>query len=120
MEIKNAIKVSREIIEEIKEHCSVKIYNAKSTLFYEGQVPIVAFLVVDGTVNLLKNRKIKSTVRQGCIVGVNELLNNLPYHFEAQIPPHTSLCFLDKSTLKEILSHDTELAKILSENAQAS
>ena len=94
-------------------------FSLSSTLFYEGQVPIVAYLVIDGSVALLKKKKIKNIIKAGSLIGVNELMTNSPSKMSAEVAADTTLCFLDKSTMLEIMNYEkSELSKLLSETAE--
>lgn len=105
MDIKKLVRLDKEHIERIKEISQSKMFLSPSPLFYEGQTPVVAFLILDGAVNLMKNRRIKSTLRSGSLIGLKELMKNLPSNVTAEATPHTSVCFLDKSTIIEIINN---------------
>jgi len=112
MDIKKLVKLDKSFIEEIQTIAPVKMFQANSPLFYEGQTPIVAYLIVDGVVNLTKNKKIKTTLRSGSLLGVKELMSNSPSSMSAEALAHTKVCFLDKSTIKEIIhTHTDELGE---------
>jgi CRP-like cAMP-binding protein len=116
MDLKKLIKLDKEHIEKIKKFSESKIFATNSPLFYEGQTPVVAFLILDGSVNLTKNRKIKSTVRTGGLLGLKELMSNSPSSVSAEALPHTSVCFLDKSTVLEILKSQENDLSLLFKN----
>ena len=111
-------KLDLENIVEIKKISPPKKFTINSPLFYEGQIPVVAYLLLDGCIQLVKNKKIKKTIRPGCIIGLNELMNNSPAKLSAQVQAESTICFIDKSTIQEIL-HDEHatLAHIFKEQA---
>jgi len=98
------IKLESELLSHVIEISHTKKYSTESPLFYEGQIPVVAYLIVDGAIQLLKKKKIKYTIKAGNIIGIDELLKNIPSKLSAKALAETTLCFLDKSTLKEILN----------------
>ena len=111
-------KLDNNDIIEIKKFSPPKKFSINSPLFYEGQIPVVAYLLLDGCIQLIKNKKIKKTIRPGCIIGLNELMNNSPAKLSALVQAESTLCYLDKSTIQEIL-HDEHatLAQIFKDQA---
>lgn len=101
MPIQQSIKLNPEDIALIKELSPMRKFDLTSPLFYEGQVPIVAYLLVDGSIVLFKKKKIKNILKAGSLVGLNELLSNSPSKLSAQVSADSILCFLDKSTMLE-------------------
>ena len=114
-----AIKLEDHSVMEIKKISSQKKYSVQSPLFYEGQIPIVAYLIIDGGIQLIKNKKIKKTLKPGSLIGLSELMTNSPSKLSALVQPESTLCFLDKSTIKEIILEDcTTLAQIFKEESK--
>ncbi len=93
-----------DVIERILSLSMPYTYNHHSQLFYEGQTPIVAYLVLEGELHLTKNKRIRSKVYPGQILGLHELVDHTPHPFAAEALPKTRVVFLDISTVKEILS----------------
>ncbi len=116
MDIKKLIKLDKTIIEKIQTVAPIKVFQTNSPLFYEGQTPIVAYLIVDGSVNLIKNKKIKTTLRNGSLIGVKELMSHSPSSVSAEAMAHTKVCFLDKSTIKEIIQTQSSELSMLFQN----
>lgn len=115
----NSIKLENESITEIKKISPVKKFSISSPLFYEGQIPIVAYLLVDGCIHLLKNKKIKKILKPGSLIGLNELMTNSPSKLSAQVVAESTLCFLDKSTIQEIIHEDnSSLSELLKEEVE--
>ena len=106
MKLPTSIKLDEHLIDEIRKFVPTKVYSTNCPLFYEGQTPVVAYLVVEGSIHLIKNKKIKSIIKEGNLVGLNELMNNLPSKYSAEALLNTQLCFLDKSTVFEIIEHN--------------
>jgi CRP-like cAMP-binding protein len=101
MVIKTLIKLDKKTTEKLKAVCRVQQFTSPTPLFYQGHVPMVAYLVIDGSVNLLKNKKIKQTVKAGGVIGVKELLERTPSSVTAETSPNTTICYLDHSTVKD-------------------
>lgn len=106
------IKLNPEEIALIKELSPLRKFDLKSPLFYEGQVPIVAYLLIDGSIVLLKKKKIKNILKAGSLIGLNELLSNSPSKLTAQVSADSVLCFLDKSTMLEFPDLVSKLKEI--------
>jgi CRP-like cAMP-binding protein len=101
----NSIKVENTDIKEIKKISPLVRFSISSPLYYEGQVPVVAYLLLDGAIQLLKNKKIKQILKPGSLIGLNELMTNSPANLSAEVKAESTLCFLDKSTILEVI-HD--------------
>ena len=91
------------LIDTILEIASPLKYSSPSNLFYAGQTPIVAYLLLQGMVHFTKNGKVVNTFSRGNIIGLKELMSNKPLHVDAQIQPGTEVCFMDRSTVLGIL-----------------
>jgi CRP-like cAMP-binding protein len=98
----NFITLSEKAIKSIKKITASKRYSVDAPLHYQGQTPIVAYLIVKGSILLLKKDKIYHTLTRGCLIGYRELFSNAPSVFTANILHNTEICFIDKSTLIEI------------------
>lgn len=107
------IELSSDLIKKITSYFPSKKYKTQSYLFYEGQVPISGFLILDGSIQISQKKKIKKMLRAGYLLGVFELLNKMPIEISAEVCPDTEICFLDKTTLMELsLSPENELFQI--------
>ena len=102
------LNISEELIEKIKNISSPHLYSTQSDLFYEGQTPIVAYLLVEGYIQLTKNNKVKEVLASGTLLGLKELMNNEAVDVDAQILPNTRVHFLDRSTILEVLNTENE------------
>ncbi len=108
------IELSSQNVEKITALFPTKIFKAKSTLFYEGQIPISGYLVVLGTIQITKKKKFKKLLSTGTLVGISDLMNKTPSSICVEVFPNTQICFLDKTTLMEMWNLvDHELSKIL-------
>ena len=111
-----AIKIQQPLIDIIKDKGNIHTYSVQSDLFYEGQTPIVAYLILEGKINLVKGKKVKLILEKHHLIGVKELMEHLPSRYGAKIMPNTKVSFLDRSTILEILEHkDCDLETFLNE-----
>ncbi|MDO9182754.1 MAG: cyclic nucleotide-binding domain-containing protein [Bacteriovorax sp.] len=119
MSILTSIKLETASICEITKLSTQKRFSTSSPLFYEGQIPIVAYLLLEGCIQLLKNKKIKHILRPGSLIGLDELMSNSPSKHEAFVHAESTLCFLDKSTILEIIHEEnSSLAFLLRDKAK--
>ena len=102
------VKISKDIIEKIKKISNPHCYSTQSNLFYEGQTPIVAYLLVEGHIHLSRNKEVKEILAAGTLLGLKELMNNEAVDVDAQILPNTKVHFLDRSTVLEVLNAKKE------------
>ena len=108
------IELSRDLIEKIAAHFPKKRFKTNSPLFYEGQIPIAGYLILDGSIQVSKKKKFKKLLPSGSLIGVNELINKIPIQMSAEVFPNTEICFLDKTTLMEVYeTADSELLTFL-------
>ncbi|MFA6236356.1 MAG: cyclic nucleotide-binding domain-containing protein [Bacteriovorax sp.] len=113
----NFIALENKIIAEITKFSPLMKFPADAPLFYEGQIPIVAYLLIDGCIHLFKKKKQKKSLKAGSLIGYSEMMNNSPSELTAQIQADSTVCFLDKSTIIEILKgDDSQLAAFLKES----
>jgi CRP-like cAMP-binding protein len=104
------VNLSEKAIKCLKKIATFKRYSEDSPLHYQGQIPIVAYLIVKGNILLLKNSEIYHKLTKGYIIGYRELCLNAPSMFTAEVLGNTELCYIDKSTLLEIKnSKNTEI-----------
>jgi CRP-like cAMP-binding protein len=104
------IELSRDLVNKITTYFPSKKFKTQSHLFYEGQIPISGYLIIDGSIQVSYKKKFKKMLNAGYLLGVNELLNKKPIQLSAEAFPNTEVCFIDKTTLLEIFQGaDTEL-----------
>lgn len=116
MKLSKPIELSRDLVKKITAQFPSQIYKTSSTLFYEGQIPISAFLIVDGSIQISKKKKFKKLLSSGALLGLSDLFNKNPSSISAEVFPNTEVCFLDRTTILELCTKvDTELATLMRE-----
>lgn len=88
----------------VSELFDAKEFKEESILHYEGQVPVVAYYVQKGGIELIKNNKSKLTVRRGQILGLKELVSHTGSGVKAVAKSNSLIYFIDFSTIREILN----------------
>ena len=106
-------RLSKNEIQAILDHVEPRLYATMTEIIYEGQIPNVGYLVVDGRIDLIKKKRPQSSLMEGQIFGVGELMRNHPFRYTAIIHPGSKVCILDRSTIKELLEEfkDAEVLK---------
>ena len=108
------IELNADLLEKIHQFFPSKKYKTQSHLFYEGQIPISGYLILDGSIKISKKKKLKKILSAGSVIGVDELIEKKPVDVSAEVYPNTELCFIDKTTLLEIIKKETlDLSKTL-------
>jgi CRP-like cAMP-binding protein len=76
---------------------------------------MVAYLIIDGIVNLTKSKKVKSVIHAGGVIGIKELIKHTPSTVSAEALANTTVCYLDRSTVMDIMQNgDLELSSFFS------
>ncbi|PIK15423.1 cyclic nucleotide-binding domain-containing protein [Halobacteriovorax sp. JY17] len=100
------LKIPEPLIDVISTISRPLKYSSSSNLFYAGQIPIVAYLLLGGLVHFTEDGKVTNTFTRGNIIGLKELMTNKPIGVDAQIQPGTEVCFIDRSTILGILAQE--------------
>lgn len=85
-------------------------FNFATDLFYEGQTPLVAYLIISGSIQLLKNKKIKKTFGPNTIIGIRELMHREKVDYCARVVANSELFLVSKSDILEVIDGNDELA----------
>ena len=99
----NIIEVGPRLIDRIQKLCEHHTYSVESELYYEGQTPVVAYLLLSGDASLFKKRRKSIPLKPGCLFGLKELILHQQSVYGAKIGAGSEVCFLDRSTVKEII-----------------
>lgn len=111
MKVASHHDLSNDLIKEITEQFPSKTYKTHSVLFYEGQIPISGYLIIDGAIQITSKKKFKKVLSSGTLIGIMELIHKKPSQMSAEIFPNTIVCFLDISTVQEVCTKfDTNLS----------
>lgn len=83
-------------------------------LVYEKQVPHMGILLLRGELLLTLRNKIADKVEPGTLLGLHQLLHNIPLKMGIKVMPNTEILLLQKSEILDAL-HDpaSELNPIL-------
>lgn len=91
-------------IEYLKKFRDQHIYNSKTQVIYNGQIPIAAYVLLNGRIDLKNSRdKIIKICHPPTLIGFNEICNNLPFKYTAEIQTGSIVLILDRSAALEIM-----------------
>lgn len=75
------------------------LYVQEVGLHHIGMVPIVAYMIVKGHVELTDEEGKTTTAGPGEVIGLRETWNHTPLAFDVKVNPGTSIIHLDRSLL---------------------
>ncbi len=113
------MKIQIQMIETIdldtlKSHFETITFSSEFDLVYEKQIPNIGIILVDGEINLLNKRNHIELTSPGSIIGLQNLLNNIPFKFKCRVKKNSQLILLPKSEIIKILDEkSSELYKII-------
>lgn len=110
-------KVESPLFERLKLFTEDQSYPFQADLYYEGQVPIVAYLLVKGEMLLTKKQNIVTSIPRGSFVGLKELIKGIPSEYGLRVLPGSLVSFLYKTTAFEILQSEpsTDIKDLLNQ-----
>ncbi len=111
------ICVGSGVMEKVLTIAPVYCYDVHSFLYYENQTPLVAYFIKSGKGKLFRRGDVDIPFGPGNIIGLKELMKNEPSYFGAELEAGSSLIYLDRSTIYEIIGEglDKELKAFFEE-----
>lgn len=95
--------LTEEQIHSVLNSVPARIFQTETEIIYKDQVPLAAYLIVEGSVRIYNKKMMIDQVKAGQLLGVRELLGHKPFKYTAKITPHSHVSILDKSSIQEIL-----------------
>ncbi len=110
----NVIQLSEELAKKILSIAEERTYSTDVDLYYEGHIPVVAYLIVKGSGHLFKKRRKDVPLKSSNLIGFIEVLTHEPSIYGAHINAGSHVVFLDRSTIQEVMNQefDEELKEI--------
>jgi len=93
----------------IKSLASPFSYTVDANLFYEEQIPLVAYVFIEGQIILTKNRRKSLKVPTLSILGLTETAQGIPSLYAAKIKKGSLVYFLDRSSIFKLLDQSKDL-----------
>jgi CRP-like cAMP-binding protein len=92
-------KIDQSLVELLLKDDRIIHFSQDATLFYEGHIPIVAYLLIERSIEIVKNKKVIQEVTGTNIVGLEHLMYNKTSDFTIIAKQGSSVVYLDKSSL---------------------
>lgn len=96
----NEILVLEPILEK-------RVFKNTIEIIYEGHIPHVGYLLIQGEAFLGKKNKFKQVIRPGTTIGARELLNGHPHPSTAKIFSGSEVYILCRSSLMELINNSS-------------
>lgn len=100
-------QIDENILDYLQGFCSEIVYQRDEIIIYEGHVPRVGFVLLEGKLEIIMS-KTKKEVTPNNAVGVRELASNEPFKYTVKIYPNTKVLSLDRSTLISLAEVDEQ------------
>ena len=107
-------------IELIQKIWPAKKYLNPATLFYEGHTPLASYLLIAGSITLMKKKKEPIILKMGSLIGLTEIVNDLGMKASGIICANAKISIIEKSAILEALELDTHHLNSLFEGAMIS
>lgn len=104
----NVIQVSPEVVKKIEAIAAKHSYNVSAELYYEDHIPLVGYLFLEGKGKLFKKRRKDIPLKPGDLIGLIELMEHTPSSYGASVEENTTVVFLDKSTILEVIEEEID------------
>jgi len=109
----NSIEVDEDGLEIIKQITDSHRYQVSTDLYSQGNTPFVAYLLVEGVIELYRDKKTSHKIGPGTIVGLTELMHHSSSYYSARIHAGGVVHHIDRSTILEILENKDERLRVI-------
>lgn len=106
---KEITTLTSEEISLLKKNHRPLFFNNDFDLIYESQIPNMGIILLEGELKLVKKKKILDSLPQGAMVGIRNIINNLPLPVGVKIYKNSSILMIEKSEIMEALANKTGL-----------
>lgn len=96
---KNLTTLTANEVEQIKKTRETISVHADTEIVYEKQVPIAGLVLVHGEVEFTKRQKGHASTTSSCIIGVNEVLHEIPVQMGYKVKKDSQIILLGKSEI---------------------
>lgn len=96
---KNLTTLTANEVEQLSKGRETISVHADTELVYEKQVPIAGVVLVQGEIEFFKRHKNQATMTSSCIIGLNEVLNQIPVQMGCKVKKNSQIILLGKSEI---------------------
>ena len=101
---KEITTLTEEEISILKKDRSPLYFKNDFDLIYESQIPNMGIILLHGELKFVKKKKILSSIPQGAIIGIRNIINNIPFPMGLKIYKDSSILMIEKSEIVEALT----------------
>ena len=88
-------------IEKLQKEFEVLTFPNDFDFIYPDQIPSAGVAIVEGSVELIKNTRVIQTIDKGWIIGISQLLEEVPFKCGCRVKANSKVIMIGKSTLLE-------------------
>lgn len=103
------LELPNQVFEEIKDKLHVVDCSVDQAFVYEGQTPIVGYLLVSGKARLSKRKNQVDIHRPLTLIGMREFLEHSKFPYTLNIEQGSKVGYLDRSTMLALLQEPDSL-----------
>jgi len=96
---KSVTEISLSQSEILRKHHKVISIDMDMDLVYEKQIPIAGLVLLQGEVEFTRRYKILGSETSSCILGFNEVMNEIPVQHGCKVKKDSEVILLGKSEL---------------------
>lgn len=97
----NKDEARKFILENIDNKWHAVSFAKEFDIFYKGQIPTAALLLVEGKIGIVKRNKSVTIIKPNEICFLDELLSETPLKNNIRVYPNTKLYMIDRYSLIE-------------------
>ena len=113
---KNMKKLSVKDLNILKAKFETLTFNTAFDLVYEKQVPNTGVVLLGGELELLRHKQVQARISPGCILGLQQMVNNEPVKLGCKVKENSVLIMIQKSDIMEALENSSsDLHRIFSD-----
>lgn len=86
-------------IEILKKDFEILTFPNDFDIVYENQVPCTGIALIEGSIELIKNTKVHTTVQGGNLLGVSQLISERPVKYGCRVKAKSKIILLGKSDI---------------------
>lgn len=99
----------------LKSYFEPLTFNNSFDLVYEKQVPNTGVVLLGGELELVRHNQVTDKIGPGCMVGLQQLINNEPVKSGCKVKENSVLLMIQKTDIVEALQDaKSELHRIFS------
>ncbi len=96
-------KLTEEQVSNLKKEFEVLQFEEDTMLFYENQIPQTGLVLIEGEIEVLKKSKVQKIIYPFTIIGINQIINNIPSLLGHRVRTKSRIMVLAKSEIKKLL-----------------